>query len=95
MDKTIRKIKAWLKKTWLKIKNWSGWSKAGSIFMARMAAIAGMITSIVGAMDWSPLWNLFTTGTDFTQKQLIFMGIGIIGGAITAELVRSHGTKDF
>lgn len=84
-----------LSKTWDKIKSWSGWKKAGSIFMARMTALFGFATAVVGSMDWSPLWSLFTTGTEFTSRQLIFLGIGIVGGAVTAEIVRSRGTKDF
>jgi hypothetical protein len=96
MFKKIKeKIKAWFSKIKEKIGCWSGWDKAGSVFMARMAALFGGLTALIGAMDFSPFWALFTSGTEFTPRQLIFMGIGIFGYAVSAEIVRRRNTKDF
>lgn len=64
-----------------------------TIFLARMAVIGGFITTLSGSLDLSPLWSLFSTGTDFTWKQLTFMGLGILGAGITVEMARRRNSK--
>lgn len=59
-----------------------------TIFLARMVALGGFATTFVGGLDFSPLWSLFQTGTDFTQKQLVYLGIAIIGTGISFEMAR-------
>ncbi len=59
-----------------------------TIFLARSTALAGIVTSTVGVMDWSPLWSIFTTGTFLTKQQMIAIGIGVIGMGVTTELAR-------
>lgn len=66
----------------------SFFSNSATIFLARMTALAGVATTTVGAFDWSPLWSVFTTGTNFNKQQLIMIGIGVIGMGITTELAR-------
>lgn len=63
-----------------------------SIFLARIFAFGGLITSLVGAMDFSPLWSLFSTGTDFTPKQLLFVGVSIVGMGVSFEMARRRGS---
>jgi hypothetical protein len=54
-----------------------------------------MIISLIGLFDWSPIWDTFKTGTAFTNQQLIWIGIGIIGSGVTVELVRRRrGSTD-
>lgn len=58
------------------------------IFLARLGAVSGAVTTFVGGMDFSPLWSLFSTGTDFTPKQVFWIGIAILGTAVTVEMAR-------
>ena len=67
--------------------------RSESIFLARMIALGGTATTFVGGMDFSPLWSLFQTGTDFTQKQLIFMGIAIVGTGVSLEIARRRNAS--
>lgn len=58
-----------------------------TILLARITAISGFITGVVGGMDWSPLAT-FDWSTDFKPRQLIGMGIGIAMGGIVFEMAR-------
>lgn len=69
-----------------KIKAWA--DKITMVVMARLLALSGMITAFVGAMDFSPLWSMLSTGTDFNWKQLLGIGVGIAGAGITIELAK-------
>ena len=72
--------------TWDKYKSWFNYST--TILVARVLTMSGAITTFVGGLDFSPLWAVFTTGTDLNQKQLISIGIGIIGIGISVEIAR-------
>lgn len=69
-----------------KYKSWFRYSE--TIFLARVGVLLGTITTFIGQMDFSPLWSMFSTGTDFTAKQIFWIGVSIVGGALTVELVR-------
>ncbi len=82
----VKKAEEELPTTWYNIKSW--FKNSLTLAVARVTALSGMITTLVGAMDWSPLWSMFTTGTSFTKQQLIMIGVGVIGLGITTELAR-------
>lgn len=77
---------------WQKTKDWFHHSE--SIALAYIVQITGLMTGLVGAMDWSPFISLFQTGTDFTQKQLIGLGVVTFFGGVTAYVARVRGTKE-
>lgn len=74
-----------------KIKDWSGWSTAGSIFIARMETLSGFLVGVVGGIDWSPLLAM-----DFTQpianKALIVMGAVLVIKGLVSEITRRRGS---
>lgn len=78
---------------WSQLKSWFLYSE--TIFLARAAAAAGAITTAVGGFDFSPMWDLFKTGTDFTRHQIIWIGVAILGSGITMELARRRNATDF
>lgn len=71
---------------WSRVKSWFLFSEV--ILLSRIAAIGGAVTTFVGGMDFSPLWTLFSSGTDFTHKQVFWIGISILGAGVTMELAR-------
>lgn len=75
---------------WDKIKAF--FKRSESIFLARMAVVFGFATSVMGAMDLSPVWALFSTGTDFTSKQLMYLGVSVVGTGVMFELARRRNT---
>lgn len=77
---------------WSKIKAWFYHSE--SVVLAYLASTLGIITSAVGYFDFSPLWTMFQTGTEFTSKQLTWMGVGVLGAGIVAYIARIRGTKE-
>jgi len=76
-----------------RIKDWSGWSTAGSIFIARMETLSGFLVGVVGGIDWSPLLAL-----DFTQpianKTLIVMGSVLVIKGLVSEMTRRNNATD-
>lgn len=87
LSKKINETKSW----WDGVKDW--FKRSETIFLSRVAVLSGVVTTTVGAMDWSPILNLLSTGTDFSKKQLIWMGIGIIMSGITLEIARRRGSN--
>lgn len=74
-------------KVWNKIKDWSGWSTAGSIFTMRLEMIAGFAIAVLGAIDWSPLLGLgFETGINW--KATVAIGGIMVTKALVQEIVR-------
>lgn len=69
-----------------KYKSWFRYSEV--LFITRMGALVGAGTSFVGQMDLSPLWSLFSTGTDFNSKQVFWIGVSIVGAALTVDFAR-------
>lgn len=58
-----------------------------TIFLARITAISGFITGVVGSLDLSPLAT-FDYSTDFKPRQIIGLGAGILIGGVVFELAR-------
>lgn len=77
---------------WTKIKAWFYHSE--SVALAWIAGIGGTATALVGSFDFAPLWTMFQTGTEFTSKQLTWMGVGIAGAGVAAYIARIRGTKE-
>jgi hypothetical protein len=82
-----------LTKIWNKIKAWTGWSEAGSIFLSRLEAVFAIALGSIQGMDWTALMNLdFTNGLN--KPVLIVAGL-IFAKAVIQEIVRRRNTKDF
>lgn len=82
----IETIKGWYQTAW----DWS--YNAGSIVMARLTAIAGILTSAVSFMDWSPLFALLGVDTGFTTNQAFWLGAALFVKGIFDEIVRRSNT---
>lgn len=77
---------------WNKIKDWSGWSAAGSIFTMRLEAFAGFVTAALLGMNWDALMALdYTNGFNYTV--LAASGL-VIAKAVLQEWVRRHNATD-
>lgn len=88
MFDTIKaKLKSAYEKTWAFFKN------SGTILYSRAIAAFGFLVGAFASLDFSPLWSILQTGTEFTKQQLIGIGASIFGAAIVAEVVRRRGTK--
>lgn len=77
---------------WDVVRAW--WKDSETILLSRLAVIGGIVTSVVGYMDWSPLWSFLSTGTEFNTKQVLGIGVSVIGAGITMEIARRHRATD-
>src|SRR5688500_11375488 len=82
----IETLKTWYRAAW----DWS--YNAGSIVVARLTAIAGIVTSAISFMDWSPLWSMLGVDTGFSTKQAFWLGVGLMIKGIFDEIVRRSNT---
>lgn len=80
------------KTTWQKVKDW--FYNSETIALSYITGAFGIVTGIVGSLNLSPLWTMFQSGTEFTSKQLTWMGVGIVGSAIAMYIARVRGTKE-
>lgn len=80
------------KTAWQKIKDWFYHSE--SVVLAYIVSLGGLVTGIIGSLDLSPLWTMFQAGTEFTSKQLTWMGVGVLGTGISMYIARVRGTKE-
>jgi hypothetical protein len=89
-----KKLNFWekTKVKWEKVKGWFNYSE--SIFLARAFAFFGTVVTTVASFDWSPLWSLVGTGTNFTREQLIGIGISVVGSGILLEIARRRNATD-
>lgn len=69
-------------------KIWAILGPVGSIIEARATALVGLVTAGIGFMDWSPLLNLFGTGTDFNPKQVSALGAVVFVKGVIQEITR-------
>jgi len=87
------KIKDWFKATWQKIKDWSGWSSAGTIFFSRMEGVLAFVGAAVAGIDWNALLAL-----DFTQgfkNPALWVGAAVIVlRSVAYEWTRRHNATD-
>lgn len=77
---------------WEKIKAWTGWSTAGSIFIARMETASGFLLAVLQGLDWSYLLAMdFSNGVN--TPVLIAAGI-LFAKGIVSEVTRRHNATD-
>lgn len=75
-----------LKLWWEEVKAFFRYSE--TIFIARVQSLFGLIIATVGAVDWSPVFNLLGVDTGFSYKQTIWLGVGLFFKGIVDELAR-------
>jgi len=78
----LLRLKLW----WEEVKAFFKYSE--TIFIARLQSFIGLIVATVGAVDWSPVFNLLGMDTGFSYKQTIWLGIGLFFKGIVDELAR-------
>lgn len=59
-----------------------------TIFVARLTMFGGFLTAAVGAMDWSPVYNILGTDTGLTPHQATWLGITTFGKGMLDEYLR-------
>jgi hypothetical protein len=83
----LSRIKIW----WEEVKAFFKYSE--TILIARAQALAGLIVATVGAVDWSPVFNLLGVDTGFSWKQTTWLGIGLFFKGIVDELARRRNAN--
>lgn len=76
-----------------KIKEWSGWETAGSIFMRRLEVLSGVLiagAATLTSFNWLPY---FSTGTVDWKLIAPIAGYLVVSG-IVGEIVRRHKADD-
>lgn len=76
---------------WNEIKAFFKYSE--TIFIARLQMLAGLLTAVVAAVDWSPLFSFTGFDTGFTYKQTAWIGIGLFVKGIIDELARRRNAS--
>lgn len=64
-----------------------------TIFLARVTAFTGLVTAVVGSVDWSPVFNGLGVDTGFSWKQTTWLGIGIFVKGVIDELTRRRNAN--
>lgn len=75
-----------LKSWWEEIKAFFHYSV--TIVIARATMLTGLLTTVVGSVDWSPVFNGLGLDTGFSWKQTSWLGIGIFVKGVIDELGR-------
>jgi hypothetical protein len=65
------------------------WYTYESLVVARLTALGGFITGVVGCLDWSPLLGI----TGFDYKQVIFTGGIVMLIGVSTEIARRRGAQ--
>ncbi len=65
------------------------WYQYESIVVARLTAVGGFITGVVGALDWSPLLGL----TGFDRKQMLVTGGVVLLIGVSTEVARRRNAQ--
>lgn len=78
---------------WKKIKSWSGWSAAGSIFLARLTALSGIVLAGLQGINWPSLMATDWSNVASSKAALISAGIAVAYGAVL-EITRRHNATD-
>lgn len=81
-----------LKTWWEEVKAFFKYSE--TIFIARLQSLIGLIMAVVGAVDWSPVFNLLGMDTGFSWKQTTWLGIGLFFKGIIDELARRRNAPE-
>ncbi len=71
---------------WEEVKAFFKYSE--TIFLARITAFSGLVTAVMGSVDWSPVFSGLGLDTGFSWKQTTWLGIGIFVKGIIDELAR-------
>lgn len=82
-----------IKKIWDKLTHWSGWKAAGTIFLARLTSLAGLVLAGVQGIDWSRLASMDFSNAAANKQLLIGAGIMFLYG-ISLEVTRRRGATD-
>lgn len=80
-----------LKDFWESLKAFFKYSE--TIFLARLTAFSGLVTAVMGSVDWSPVFNGLGMDTGFSWKQTTWLGIGIFFKGIIDELARRRNAN--
>lgn len=83
----LSRVKIW----WEEVKAFFKYSE--TILIARLQSLIGLIVATVGAVDWSPVFNLLGVDTGFSYKQTIWLGIGLFFKGIIDELARRRNAN--
>jgi hypothetical protein len=83
----LSRFKIW----WEETKAFFAYSE--TILVARIQALSGLIVAAVGAVDWSPVFNLLGVDTGFSYKQTVWLGIGLFFKGIMDELLRRRNAN--
>lgn len=81
------KLKVW----WEEVKAFFKYSE--TILVARLQSLIGLVMAVVGAVDWSPVFNLLGVDTGFSWKQTAWLGIGLFFKGIVDELLRRRNSN--
>jgi len=63
-----------------------------TIFVARLTMLFGFVSAAVGAMDWSPIYNVLGTDPGFTKNQAMWLGITTFAKGMLDEYVRRRNS---
>lgn len=83
----LQKIKTLYNKLWAWCKN------SGTILLARMEMISGLLVTTLGTLDWTALLSFDIETTADWKKFAIFGGVMFVKGLI-AEITRRRGTVE-
>jgi hypothetical protein len=83
----LSRLKVW----WEEVKAFFKYSE--TILIARVQSLVGLIVAVVGAVDWSPVFNLLGLDTGFSYRQTMWLGIGLFFKGIVDELARRRNAN--
>lgn len=83
----MQRLKLW----WEEVKAFFKYSE--TILIARAQALVGLLMSVVGLVDWSPVFNLLGVDTGFSWKQTFWLGFGLFFKGIIDELARRRNAN--
>lgn len=78
-----------LSKLWDQVKAWFKYSE--TILIARLQVVIGFFTAAFAAIDWSQFSTL-NWATGFTNKQLLWLGVGALVSGIVTEIARRRNS---
>lgn len=80
-----------IRKWWEEVKAFFKYSE--TILIARFQALTGLVMAVIGAVDWSPVFNLLGIDTGFSWKQTTWLGIGLFFKGVIDELARRRNAN--
>lgn len=75
-------------------KFWAWCKNSGTILLARLSVLAGIIVTAFTTIDWSILYALFGDPAGFTAKQAYSIGGWLLLQGILMEIIRRKNTKE-